>query len=153
MTGHRSAWHDFQNTTGKRTSGSAWLYKHQWITCQKNKPNKSITYVTCDSKLRSVLRSGTCGRIHAQTGNWVAIGRAVVHYACSAHSFSARSKCQYCRQVNGSLAPCASRCSITSTVLNVNCPLYTEKRISGVLPVAVLTLLLLVVVANFPNTK
>ena len=40
------------------------------ITCQKNKPSTQITYVACESKLRSVVRSGTLDRIHAQDTGW-----------------------------------------------------------------------------------
>ena len=43
----------------------------------KNKPSASMTYVTCESKLRSVLRSS----MHLCPGNWVATGCAVVYYA------------------------------------------------------------------------
>ena len=39
-----------------RTFLSAWLYKHPWIICQKNKPNTLMTHEACDSKLRSVVR-------------------------------------------------------------------------------------------------
>ena len=42
-----------------RTSTSACLYKQPWITYQKNKPSTSMTHVTCESKPRSVVRSGT----------------------------------------------------------------------------------------------
>ena len=34
-----------------RTSACAWLYKHPWITCLKNKPNTSMTHVACESKI------------------------------------------------------------------------------------------------------
>ena len=72
-----------------RTSASAWLHKHPWITCQKIKPSTSLTVVACATKLRSVVRSS----MHPCPGNWVAIGRAVVYYAQAAHAFSAGIKC------------------------------------------------------------
>ena len=36
----------------------AWLYTHSWITCPKDKPSTlmSKVHVTCESKLRSVVR-------------------------------------------------------------------------------------------------
>ena len=46
-----------------RTSPSAWLYKHPWITSQQNKPSTPMTHAACESLLRSVVRSGTCGKI------------------------------------------------------------------------------------------
>ena len=53
-----------------------------------------MTYATCESKLRSVVRSGTYGAIHAQETR--SIGHAVVNYARAAHVFSARIKCRHC---------------------------------------------------------
>ena len=72
-----------------RTPASAWLYKHQWLTCQKNKPNLSMTHEACESKLRSVVRSS----MHPYR---VEIGRAVVYYAWAAREFSAGIKCRHC---------------------------------------------------------
>ena len=48
-----------------------------------------MTHEACESKLRSVVRSS----MHPYPGNWVAIWRAVVYYACAARSFSAGIKC------------------------------------------------------------
>ena len=54
--------------------------KHQWLTCNKNKPS-----------------AFSCEPIHAFTPeNWVVIGRAVVYYAQPAHIFSAEIKCRHC---------------------------------------------------------
>ena len=36
----------------------------------KNKPSSTLTLVADESKLRSVVRSETCGRIHAQETRW-----------------------------------------------------------------------------------
>ena len=36
-----------------RTSGSDWLYKQPWLTCQENKPSTSMAHIACTSKLRS----------------------------------------------------------------------------------------------------
>ena len=58
--------------TVDRTSVNAWLYKHQWIICQRNTPRHLMTHVTCESKLRSIVRSSmhrklgrnrVCGRL------------------------------------------------------------------------------------------
>ena len=35
--------------------------------------------------------------MHPDTGNWMAIRRAVEYYARSAHAFSAGIKCRHCR--------------------------------------------------------
>ena len=51
-----------------------------------------MTYVACESKLRSVVRSF----IHQLPRNWVTIGCAVVYYARAAHAFSAGIKCGHC---------------------------------------------------------
>ena len=40
-----------------RTSASAWLYIHRWITCQIHKASTSMAHVACRSKLRSVVKS------------------------------------------------------------------------------------------------
>ena len=53
-----------------------------------------MTYVAGESKLYLVLRSGTCGRIHAP--EWLAIGGAVVYHAWYACVFSAGIKCRHC---------------------------------------------------------
>ena len=39
-----------------RTSASTRLYKHHLVSCQRNKSNTSMTYVTCESRLSSVLK-------------------------------------------------------------------------------------------------
>ena len=44
-----------------------------------------MTYVACDSKLRSVVRFS----MHPCQGNWMAIRRAVVNYTRAAHAFGA----------------------------------------------------------------
>ena len=36
----------------------------------KNKPSTSMTQVAYESKLRSVMRSGACGRIYSQETGW-----------------------------------------------------------------------------------
>ena len=53
-----------------RRSACAWLYRHPWIICQKDKPNASITHIPCETKLCSVIRLETCGRIHALETGW-----------------------------------------------------------------------------------
>ena len=78
-----------------RTSASAWLYKHLWISCQTNNPSTSMTSVDCEPKLRSVVRTFK----HPCPGNWVGIGRAVVYYVWAAHAFSAWVKCWQCRLI------------------------------------------------------
>ena len=50
-----------------RTSASAWLYKHQWMECQKNKPSTSKANVALNQihvQLRGHLR------FHAQKTGW-----------------------------------------------------------------------------------
>ena len=59
-----------------RASAGGWLYKHQWISCQKNKPSTSMTHATYKSKLRSVMGSF----MHPWLEKWVAIGFVVVYY-------------------------------------------------------------------------
>ena len=44
--------------------------EHPWITCQHSKPSTPMERVACESKLRSVVRSMICGRIHAQETRW-----------------------------------------------------------------------------------
>ena len=61
----------------------------------KNKPCTSMAHIACESKLPSVLRSS----MHSCSGNWVAIGCAVVCYARTAHTLSAGIKCRHCRMV------------------------------------------------------
>ena len=75
-----------------RLSAIAWLYKHPWLTCQKNKQSTPKTHVICKSKLRSVLRSS----MHPWPGSLVAIGRVVVYYAQVVRAFSAGIKYQHC---------------------------------------------------------
>ena len=90
-----------------RTFASNCLYYRPCITCQKNKPSTPTTHVACESKLRSVVRS--C--MHPFPGNLVAIGRAVVYYACAAYAFSAGIKCRHCTYIiRGS--PIADRCVV-----------------------------------------
>ena len=92
-----------------RTFASNCLYYRPWIACQKNKPSTPTTYmyVSCYSKLRSVVRS--C--MHPFPGNLVAIGRAVVCYAWAAYVFSAGIKCRHCTYIiRGS--PIADRCVV-----------------------------------------
>ena len=66
-----------------QTSASAWLYKHTWIKCQRNKPNTSMTHVACDSKCE-VMRSS----MHPFL---VSMGCAVVYNDWAAHTISAVS--------------------------------------------------------------
>ena len=63
----------------------------------KTKPRTSMTHVhvACESKLRSVVRSGTCGRIHAQKYGWQTV-HAVVYHARAAHAFSEGITCRHC---------------------------------------------------------
>ena len=53
-----------------RTSASAWLNKHSRIISQISKPSSLMAAVVCKSKLLSVVRSGTCGRINALETGW-----------------------------------------------------------------------------------
>ena len=69
-----------------RTSSSAWLYKHPWITCQNNYPSTSMTHVACESKLRSILRSSMPRKLD---GNQV----CGLYYARAVHALSAGNKC------------------------------------------------------------
>ena len=62
-----------------RTFANVCLYKHPWIACQKYKPGSLMIDVTCESKLRSVVRSF----IYPCPGNSVAIGRVVVYHTWS----------------------------------------------------------------------
>ena len=70
-----------------RTSSSAWLYKHRWIT-----PSTLMTHIVCESKLHSVLRSS----MHPCPVNHVAIGCVVVYHARDAHASSTGIKCWHC---------------------------------------------------------
>ena len=56
-----------------------------------------MTHVACETKLNSVARSS----MHPCLGNCVAIWRAVVYCAWTAHAFSAGIKCRYCTYRNG----------------------------------------------------
>ena len=76
-----------------RTSANVWLYKHLWLAYHKHKSSTSITYVACESMLRSVVRSS----MHPCQGNWVAIGRAVIYYAWAAQALRAGIKCRHSR--------------------------------------------------------
>ena len=58
-----------------RTSASASLYKHQWITSQKISTGTSMIYVACESRPRSVVRSGNSGRMPRKLGGNLACGR------------------------------------------------------------------------------
>ena len=78
-----------------KTCVSAWLYKHLWISCQTNNPSTSMTSVDCEPKFRSVVRTFK----HPCSGNWMAIGRAVVRYVWAAHALSAGIKCRHCREL------------------------------------------------------
>ena len=51
-----------------------------------------MTHVTCELKLRSIVRSS----MNPCLGNWVAIGRAVVYYARAANAISAGINCRHC---------------------------------------------------------
>ena len=61
----------------------------------KNKPSSSMTQLSRESKLRSVVWLEDCGRIHAQK-TARAIRRAVGYYARSSHASSAGMKCRHC---------------------------------------------------------
>ena len=54
-----------------------------------------MTRVVWESKLRSVVRSP----MHPYTGNWVAIGYAVLYFDRAAHALSAGIKCRHCTYV------------------------------------------------------
>ena len=69
-----------------RTSASAWLYIHPWITCPKISQIHQW-YTQLVNQNYTQLWGRTC------QGNWVAIVRAVVY---NAHAFSARNKCRRC---------------------------------------------------------
>ena len=64
---------------------NAWLYKHQWITCQKNKQSTPM------SSLR-IKPTFSCEVIHAS----MVIGRAVVSHAWAAHAFCAGIRYRHC---------------------------------------------------------
>ena len=78
-----------------RTSAGTWLYKQPMITYQQNKSSTSMIHEAYESKLRSVVRSS----MHPCQGNWLAIGRAVMHHARDAHTFSAGIKSRHCTYV------------------------------------------------------
>ena len=60
------------------TFANAWLYKHQLVTCQRNKRSTSVTHATFN-----------CEFIHvSMPGNCVAIGHAVMYYDQSAWAFT-----------------------------------------------------------------
>ena len=65
-----------------RTSASEWLYKHPWISCQKNKPSTSMSHLACELKLCSIVRSS----MHPCPRNWMAIRHVVVYFARTAHA-------------------------------------------------------------------
>ena len=52
-------------------------------------------HVACESKLRSIVRSS----MHPYTGDWVAIGRAVVCYDRATHAVIAGIECRHCRTI------------------------------------------------------
>ena len=57
---------------------NAWSYIHPWIKCQNNKPSTPMTHVAGESKLHSIVRSGTSGGINCQEtgrqlGVWLCI--------------------------------------------------------------------------------
>ena len=56
-----------------------------------------MTQVDCKSKVRLVIKSF----LHPYPEKWEAIGHAVVYYARSAHTFSARIKCRHCNSKVG----------------------------------------------------
>ena len=81
-----------------RTSASAWLYKHPWITCQETMLNPSMIHQACESKLRSIVRSS----MHRELGgNWVC-GRVLWS---AAHTLSAGIKCRHCRVASTHSSP------------------------------------------------
>ena len=83
-----------------RTSASAWLYKKPMNNISNNKLRILILHITCESKLRSVVRSS----VHPCSGHWVAIGRAVVYHSQAAHAFCAGIKCRLCRRTSTPLS-------------------------------------------------
>ena len=88
------------------------VVKKVMLRCQENNPNTSMTYVVCESKLHSVVRSS----IQLCQGNWVASGHIVVYYAWAAHAFSAGVKCQHCTHpfsLKGKIEQ-PSECAVTS---------------------------------------
>ena len=75
-----------------RMSASAWLHKHPWMTCWKNRPSTSMTHITCESKLCSVMMSS----MHPYSGKLCG-DRAcsnILRLDCPA--FSAGIKCLHC---------------------------------------------------------
>ena len=59
----------------------------------KNKPDTSMSQVSSESKLRSVVSSS----MHPCPGNWVAIGSAVVYYPRAAQAFDSGIRYRHCR--------------------------------------------------------
>ena len=55
--------------------------------------------LSCCDQAKSELRSVARSSMHTCQGNCMVIGRAVVHYAQTAQTFSAGIKCQYCIQL------------------------------------------------------
>ena len=71
-------------------------YRHLTIdNMSKDKPSTSMTYVAFKN-LRSVVR---CMHPCLQAKNYVAIARAVVYCARSAHAIIAGIKCRYCTYI------------------------------------------------------
>ena len=52
-----------------------WLYKHPWITGQKNKPSTSVTHIPCESKF-------SCEAIHASTPEKLGGNQVCSHVLC-----------------------------------------------------------------------
>ena len=65
-----------------RTSASAWLYKHLWITYQKHKPSTTMTHVASELKLRSIERlfMHPCQETGWQFGVWSCIMPGLPRY-------------------------------------------------------------------------
>ena len=61
------------------------LYKHQWIPYTFNKTSTSMIHIACESKLRSVVKSLSDGRIHAQETGWQVVVQLCIMPGLSTH--------------------------------------------------------------------
>ena len=73
----------FNSCTSRPDIWKCLVVQHLWITCQRNMPSKLMTHVF-ESKLRSVLRSGTY-HIHAQENGWQSGVRSCIMRGVSTH--------------------------------------------------------------------
>ena len=76
-----------------QTSPSAWLYRHLWITCHKNKPITLLIHVVCELKQHSVA----CEIIDTSVPRRLDGNQTCSCVFCpGSYTFSAGIKCRHC---------------------------------------------------------